>query len=165
MRFFRRHDSSGSYGATRSLAIILVVLTVVIGSLPTLHLTTHIQAHPANVAQGEAIRMAPSTNESITQQTHAGLMIEYDDGRIETLCVDTGNPFGTTADQLLLTAQIEVDTFQEYDYLAVCRIGNEGCPAADCFCAFRGDEPESRLWLSYQLAVGAGNVHDRQMSI
>lgn len=88
------------------------------------------------------------------QSTQAGLVIEYGDGRIETFCVDTGDPFGTSAEQLLLAAPIDVQMFREYGNIAVCRIGGTGCPAEHCYCAYAGDAPQSRLWMSYRLRNG-----------
>ncbi|MGB9631757.1 MAG: hypothetical protein ACPL8I_00370 [Chloroflexaceae bacterium] len=88
------------------------------------------------------------------QPTEAGLVIEYDDGRLEPFCVDTGDPFGTTAEQLLLNAPLETQMFREYGNLFVCRIGDRGCPREDCLCAYAGDAPQSRLWMSYQLRDG-----------
>ncbi len=84
-----------------------------------------------------------------------GLLIEYGDGRIETSCVDIGDPFGVSAEQLLLNAPVEVHMFREYGNIAVCRIGGEGCPTEQCYCAYAGDAPQSRLWLSYRLRNGA----------
>lgn len=89
------------------------------------------------------------------QPTEAGLVIEYDDGRIATFCVDTGDLFGTTAEQLLLAAPLETQMFREYGSTFVCRIGERGCPRENCLCAYAGDAPQSRLWMSYRLRNGA----------
>ncbi|MCS6880246.1 MAG: hypothetical protein RMK84_06215 [Oscillochloridaceae bacterium] len=88
------------------------------------------------------------------QPTEAGLVIEYDDGRIATFCVDTGDPFGMTAEQLLLAAPLETQMFREYGSIFVCRIGDRGCPRDNCLCAYAGDAPQSRLWMSYRLRNG-----------
>ncbi len=130
MKLFRHYPRR----TTGALIGVLVVLTLGIGVLPGLPPAGRIRAQ---------------------QPTRAGLVVEYGDGRIETFCVDTGDAFGVSAEELLLSAPIEVQMFREYGNTAVCRIGGEGCPAEECYCAYAGDAPQSRLWLSYRLRNGA----------
>lgn len=131
---------------------VLALLTL--GVLELLRLNID-HAHPvASESEQPDIHYRAFPNSRADQSTQAGLVIEYGDGRIETFCVDTGDPFGTSAEQLLLAAPIDVQMFREYGNIAVCRIGGTGCPAERCYCAYAGDAPQSRLWMSYRLRNG-----------
>ncbi len=154
-------------GVASILVGLLALLTLGIGLAPGAH---PFRLHTAHAHHGPIPSERPVQQSKIQnprsqiqnasptsradQPTEAGLVIEYDDGRLETFCVDTGDPFGTTAEQLLLNAPLETQMFREYGNLFVCRIGDRGCPREDCLCAYAGDAPQSRLWMSYQLRDG-----------
>lgn len=154
--------------ATGVLSGILVALALMLGSL-----TTPVQADRARAddavrfpvrsdSQGVLVSnsksMGSSETATPTSRPRAGLVVEHGDGRIETYCVDIGDPFGISAEQLLLLVSAQtgvgVEMHREYGYTAVCRIGNTGCPSEHCHCAYAGDAPQSRLWMRYRLRNG-----------
>lgn len=176
MSRFRQQWDCKRRRATAVLSGVLVALTLTLGLLPALVRADHGRtdgdaAHAgldrlgqralpeAGIGRttGESTRRLVRASETAmpTSPPRAGLVVEYGDGRIETYCVDIGDPFGVSAEQLLLNATMRVHMHREYGYTAVCRIGDTGCPPEDCHCAFAGDAPQSRLWMRYRLRDGA----------
>ena len=67
----------------------------------------------------------------------AGLVVRFDDERVQTYCVAFETPTLSGYD-LLTRAGLSLVTQAGGVGTAVCRIDDVGCPANDCFCACRG---------------------------
>ncbi|NJN16438.1 MAG: hypothetical protein HC822_09300 [Oscillochloris sp.] len=78
----------------------------------------------------------------------AGLVIQYDDGRVETACVRFREE---TISSLELLERAEVPVIAQGSAIgtAVCKIGGDGCdyPAEQCFC--ERDGPRAVYWAFY----------------
>ncbi len=68
---------------------------------------------------------------------HAGLVVVGEEGGVSTYCVvfDAEELSGR---ELLRRAGLSVTTSAGSTGSAVCALGDQGCPASDCFCACKG---------------------------
>lgn len=92
----------------------------------------------------------PLGSETRAQSTHrAGLVIQFGDGTATTHCIsfteDTLSGF-----ELLQRSELPVVASYAAQGAAVCKIGNDGCPADDCFCQSPPD-----YWSYWHLQNGA----------
>ncbi len=115
-----------------------------------------IQHVPAATAQH--FSLATLSQEPPSPQKRSGLMVQYGDGSIETVCVTWEGGLALTAAELLARSGLEVQ-IGEHDYggSAVCKIGKDGCAldaGENCYCAYDPNSDTSRLWLAYQLRDG-----------
>jgi hypothetical protein len=103
------------------------------GLLLALALTTSVQAQPA--------------------QNRAGLVVQYADGEVETVCVNFGEAEISGLD-LLERSGIPVVVQGASLGAAVCKIGPDGCdyPGESCFC--ERDGARSTYWAFYMLQDG-----------
>jgi hypothetical protein len=96
--------------------------------------------------------------EQATDPQHAGVMVEFADGSVETACVAWDEGLALTSEELLRQSGLEVLVGQgDYGETAVCKIGANGCDVAqgeNCYCQYDANSEESRLWLAYQLRNG-----------
>jgi hypothetical protein len=64
---------------------------------------------------------------------HAGLVVQFGDGSIETFCI----PFGEesiSGHTLLTESGLPLEQTYNPQGVAMCKIGNYGCPPDNCFC-------------------------------
>lgn len=81
-----------------------------------------------------------------------GLVVQGATGDVETYCV-TLNQRDPTGYDALLAAGLVVEASVSAQGVAVCKIGETGCPAHDCFCRCRGADCE--YWAYSYLRDGA----------
>jgi len=82
---------------------------------------------------------------------HAGLVIDYGEGNVDTLCVDFTEDT-LTGYQLLDLSGIKFEAAWDAQSAAICHIGGEsgvGCPTSNCFC-----EAPQAYWSYWQQADG-----------
>lgn len=65
--------------------------------------------------------------------SRAGLVVQYGDGSITTRCVEFSEN-SISGLELLQRSNIPFIAAYSAQGAAVCKIGNDGCPADDCFC-------------------------------
>ena len=97
---------------------------------------------PGPVRQSEVVGSGPYK---------AGLVVRFDDGRVETRCV----AFSDTqigGDQLLTSSGLSDIVFSGEG--ALCRIDGEGCASDDCFCRCT-DLNDCQYWAYYNRQGGA----------
>jgi MYXO-CTERM domain-containing protein len=82
------------------------------------------------------------------QQNRAGLIVRYEDGRVETMCVAFAEEQVTGYD-LLNRAGLDVEAKMVGMGATVCRLNDQGCPQSDCFCHCPGGS--DCLYWSYWL--------------
>lgn len=100
---------------------------------------------------------------------HAGVVVVHGDGSVAKVCVSFSEESITGA-ELLRRAGLEV-SLTAYGGLGygVCQIGDEGCPADDCFCQCKGSpcaywvyshrHPDSS-WVISGVGASSWQVHD-----
>ena len=66
-------------------------------------------------------------------QNRAALVVRYEDGRVETMCVAFAEEQVSGYD-LLDRAGLAVEARVVGMGATVCRLGDQGCPVSDCFC-------------------------------
>ncbi|MFN3308891.1 MAG: hypothetical protein ACK44E_06740 [Anaerolineales bacterium] len=94
-------------------------------------------------------------------QTHAqapiqvGLVVQLAPGNVITQCVSLSQPNPSGWD-VLVAANIGVVGSPSSMGMAVCAIGDVGCPASDCWCKFNTGE---NLYWSYWHSKGSGWVY------
>jgi hypothetical protein len=94
---------------------------------------------------------------------HAGLVVRYADGKVDTACV-AFDEATITGEQLLERSPFRPIVNPNGGFGgAVCSINNQGCrfPAEDCFCRCMGTQCE--YW-AYYLAQGSGSATSWQYS-
>ncbi|HEU5098799.1 MAG TPA: hypothetical protein VFU22_07260 [Roseiflexaceae bacterium] len=106
-------------------------------------------------ASSAEIRRAPAAQ--ATEAHHAGLVIDFGDGRVMTFCIDLGDDGQATGEELLRASNLPV--IIEYNGGvggAVCKIDTVGSnfPSEPCFshCTLRPGEP--CIYWSYSQLVG-----------
>lgn len=67
------------------------------------------------------------------EQNRAALVVRYEDGRVETMCVAFPEEQLTGYD-LLNRAGLDVEAKIVGMGATVCRLNDQGCPQSDCFC-------------------------------
>ncbi len=98
---------------------------------------------------------------TIPVQTHAqapiqvGLVVQFAPGNVITKCVSLSQPNPSGWD-VLVAANIGVVGSPSSMGMAVCAIGDVGCPASDCWCKFNTGE---NLYWSYWHSKGSGWVY------
>jgi hypothetical protein len=98
----------------------------------------------ALLAPGPAVAAGPQDGPH-----HAGLVVGFGDGRVETRCVTFSEPSITGYD-LLTRAGLDLTVAIEGQGAAVCAIDGVGCPADDCFC----EQPQA-YWSYWHLDGGS----------
>ena len=76
--------------------------------------------------------VALSVSPALAADIKVGLVVVYGDGKVQTVVV-TIPEGGTTAD-VLKASGLPVVIAETSFGPALCKIGNDGCPADDCFC-------------------------------
>ncbi len=71
------------------------------------------------------------------EENRAGLVIVHEEGLVETACV-TFSEASLTGSELLSRSNLNVERNVVGLGEQVCRIGETGCPATDCFCQCQG---------------------------
>ncbi len=66
-----------------------------------------------------------------------GVVLQDEEGSVATYCVTLAQRNPTGYDALLATG-LDVEASVSAQGVAVCRIGETGCPAQDCFCRCQG---------------------------
>lgn len=68
--------------------------------------------------------------------THAGVVIQFDDGTLGEYCIDLGADGSATGEELLRATGVDVIMDYQGMGAAVCKIEGDGCdfPAQSCFC-------------------------------
>lgn len=81
-----------------------------------------------------ATPVAADTNDG--EDTHAGIVIQFDDGSLGEYCVDLGDDGTATGEEVLRATGLDVTVEYQSMGAAICKIENDGCnfPAQDCFC-------------------------------
>ncbi len=87
-------------------------------------------------------------------QNHAGLVIQFDEGQVETRCVSFSESQITGFD-LLQRAGLDIVIDVDGAGTAVCAINGSGCPADDCFCQCSG--ADCLYWSYWHLNGGSWN--------
>lgn len=82
----------------------------------------------------------------------AGLVIVYEEDLIETACV-TFSEASITGSELLSRSELNVERDVVGLGEQICRIGETGCPASDCFCQCQGGT-DCTYWSYWQQAEG-----------
>lgn len=77
---------------------------------------------------------------------HAGLVLDYGNGTVETICVDLGDDGQATGWDALAATGRDIES----EDWAVCNIETVGCPSNDCLCGW-DDEPYE-AWNYWHLA-------------
>jgi hypothetical protein len=86
-------------------------------------------------------------------EKQAGLVIVYEEGLVETACV-TFSEATITGSELLSRSHLNVERDVVGLGEQVCRIGETGCPASDCFCQCQGGA-DCTYWSYWQQVDGA----------
>jgi len=98
----------------------------------------------------------------------AALVIDYGEGNVETRCLAFDTPQISGYD-LLEQSGLGLESDFQAGGAAVCRVGETGCPASDCFCQCRGGgecvywsywHQLEGQWLYSQIASNAYQVSD-----
>jgi hypothetical protein len=90
--------------------------------------------------------------------SRAGLVVQFDDGRIETTCVELGADGTATGLEVLLASGLDVQaTDNQSNRAAVCKIGEDGCnrPGNTCFCQCNQSEGTCNYWAYFHLENGS----------
>lgn len=77
---------------------------------------------------------------------HAGLVLDYGDGTVETLCVDLGGDGEAMGWEALQDTGRDI----EREGWGICNIESVGCPANDCFCGW--DSQPYEAWNFWHLS-------------
>lgn len=85
-------------------------------------------------------------------EKRAGLVIVYEEGMTETACV-TFSEASITGSELLSRSGLNVERDVVGLGEQICRIGETGCPANDCFCQCQGGA-DCTYWSYWQQAEG-----------
>jgi hypothetical protein len=98
---------------------------------------------------------ADTTDET---DTHAGIVIQYDDGSLGEYCIDLGADGTATGEEALRATGLDVIVEYQGMGAAVCKIEGDGCdfPADSCFCEcsmLPGDP--CTYWAYHRLQGGA----------
>lgn len=85
---------------------------------------------------------------------HAGIVVSFGDGRVETRCVEFTEPTITSAEALSRSG-LQIATEDRKLGHVVCRIEGIGCdhPSEPCFCQCKAGEP-CRFWGEWHFAKG-----------
>jgi hypothetical protein len=81
-------------------------------------------------------------------QGQAGIVVQYNEGRVASYCVNLLAE-GMTSYEALLSTGIELETLVEANGVAVCKISQVGCQSSNCFCQSPPD-----YWSFWQLKDG-----------
>ncbi len=66
---------------------------------------------------------------------HAGIIVSFGDGHVETACVDLGEDGEATGEEVLDASGLAVTKIYESGMgVFVCKIEDDGCPASQCKC-------------------------------
>lgn len=97
----------------------------------------------------------PSLLHAQTELQQAGLLVQFEDGRAESFCINYQADETITVEELLRRSELPV-VVQAVGSMgaAVCQIDGQGCafPAEPCFCQCMG--PDCRYWGLQQLVDG-----------
>lgn len=91
--------------------------------------------------------VGPTQAQETAEPHQAGLVVVTETGDVQTACI-TFSEAKLTGYDLLVRSGIPLETMSQGMGTAVCRLGETGCPASNCFCQCRGNE--CRYW-SYWL--------------
>lgn len=94
---------------------------------------------------------APDSPSLAQAPLRVGVLVQFADERVETYCVALDAPTPTGYDALLASGQ-PLEASVSAQGIAICRIGETGCPANDCFCQCRG--ADCNYWAYFALADG-----------
>jgi hypothetical protein len=103
---------------------------------------------PSILAQGSILDDG-STDQT---QNRAGIVIDYGDGRVDSLCIDFTEEELTGYD-ILLRTEIPVEFDFQSGGQAVCKVDEIGCGTGDCFCACPGGD-KCVYWTYWHLIDG-----------
>lgn len=85
------------------------------------------------------------------EDKRAGLVVRFDDGRVETRCISFAEE-QITGYELLRRAALDMEVEEAGAGVTVCRIDGVGCPSSNCFCQCQGDPCE--YWSYWHLQNG-----------
>lgn len=109
---------------------------------------------------GVWLLLLPAIGRSQTEEltTHAGLVVQFGDGSVETTCIDLGSDGEASGEAVLLASPFEVDAaYNGQDEAAICKIEDDGCtyPGSTCYCQCSRQEGEPcEYWSYYHLVAG-----------
>jgi hypothetical protein len=85
---------------------------------------------------GGVMATYPATADIGNSDTHAGIVIQFDDGSVGEYCVDLGTDGEATGEEALRATGLDVVVDYQGMGAAICKIEGDGCnfPAQDCFC-------------------------------
>jgi hypothetical protein len=112
------------------------------------------------VLGGVWLLLLPTSGRSQTEDfpTHAGLVVQFGDGSVETSCIDLGRDGEASGEAVLLASPFEVDaSYNDSDEAAICKIEDDGCtfPGSTCYCQCSRQEDEPcEYWSYYHLVAG-----------
>jgi len=129
------HESKTAHRRTRYLVLLLLTLTLFIASLVLGTVTLY------------AMNTAAKTH-------HAGIVVQYGNGKVINRCVDFTDDNFTGLDLLTQTDLDVVVDANNAMGVAVCKIGKDGCNnGSPCFCQCQGEA--CIYWSYWQLQNGA----------
>lgn len=83
---------------------------------------------------------------------HAGLVVQFGDGRVETACIDLGSDGAASGEEVLLSSELDVQaSYNSKDQAAICKIEEDGCtyPGSTCFCQCQNSSDASCTYWAY----------------
>lgn len=99
----------------------------------------------------------------------AGLVIQFGDGSVRTVCVDLGPSGQATGEEMVRASGLAtlIDYSSGFGGGTVCKIGNQGCdfPAAPCFCqcTMKPGDP-CAYWSYFHLVDGQWRYSNQSLS-
>jgi hypothetical protein len=114
--------------------------------------------------------LLPASSGQAQQQQHAGLVLQFADGHVQTYCIAFSEQSISGLDLLLKTGlPVQVQSYGGTN-VEVCKIGDDGCNYPEQLCACQSYGPGGKYWSYHHLkggkwqisGVGAGSysVHD-----